>query len=86
MLNSVRFHNKLDMFVTRSRDTQVFVVKALVTVWDQFNLISAFLPFQILLPALQDQGRHSGLFAPNWTRRAWYSDILWLIADALWAL
>lgn len=41
-------NNKLDRFFTSSRDPWAFGVNALVTQWDQFTLIYAFLLLQIL--------------------------------------
>lgn len=44
-----RFNVKLNRFTSRTRYRQAFAVGALVTLWDQFSLIYAFHPLQLLL-------------------------------------
>lgn len=69
--------------------TEAFIVGALMTLWDQFNLIHIFLPLQLLphlIGRIEIEVILVILIALNWPRRTWYLDILRLRANSLYAL
>lgn len=60
------FNNKLNKFVTRSRDSRAFAVDTLVKLLDQFNLIFPFPSLQILPHLLCQSGNKVETFQGLW--------------------
>ncbi|CAJ0936185.1 unnamed protein product [Ranitomeya imitator] len=88
-LTASRVNRKVPQFVSRSRDPLAVGVDALAIPWSQFELPYLFPPLP-LLPKLLKKIRAEGvpviLIAPDWPRRAWFAELVNLLADAPWRL
>lgn len=84
-----RFNHKCPGYVSRSRDPKALAVDALITPWTGFQLLYLFPPLPLLprvLKRVKLEGVPAILVAPDWPRRAWYADLVNLLADAPWPL
>ncbi|XP_044151545.1 nuclear pore complex protein Nup155 [Bufo gargarizans] len=84
-----RLNHRLPRYVARSRDPQALAVDALVLPWSQFDLLYLFPPIPLLprvLKRLKAARVPAILVAPDWPRRAWYADLVFLLADVPWRL
>ncbi|XP_040297773.1 uncharacterized protein LOC121008982 [Bufo bufo] len=73
-----RLNNKLPVFLARARDPKAYGVDALVSLWQDFSLLYVFPPFPLLpkvLRKIEAEGIPTVLIAPEWPRRAWFSDV-----------
>ncbi|CAJ0925813.1 unnamed protein product [Ranitomeya imitator] len=88
-LTASRVNRKVPQFVSRSRDPLAVGVDALAIPWSQFELPYLF-PSLPLLPKLLKKIKAEGvpviLIAPDWPRRAWFAELVNLLADAPWRL
>ncbi|XP_073438898.1 uncharacterized protein [Dendrobates tinctorius] len=76
-------NRRVQQFVSRYRDPLTIGVDALVIPWTQFRLPYLFPPLP-LLPRLVKKIKEEGvpviLIAPYWPRRAWFAEIINLLA------
>ena len=71
--------------MTRFGDPWADAAHALVAPLVCYHLVYAFPPLQLLprlLRRLEAEGVPAILIAPDWPRRAWYADLVRLVADA----
>lgn len=84
-----RLNHKLPLYVSRARDPKALATDALVAPWKGFQLLYLFPPLPLLprvLKRVKMEGVPAILIAPDWPRRAWYADLVNLLADAPWPL
>lgn len=84
-----RFNARVGNFLSRTRDPLAYGTDALVFPWDQFSLMYAFPPLQLLprlLRRVKSEGRPVILVAPAWPRRAWFADIVRMSVGQPWSL
>lgn len=74
--------------MARARNPPILAVDALVTPWGEFaHLYLFFLPPIPRVPKqVKMEGTHAIMIAPDGPRRAWYVDLVKLLADAPWPL
>ncbi|CAJ0926024.1 unnamed protein product [Ranitomeya imitator] len=88
-LTASRINRKVPQFVSRSRDPLAVGVDALAIPWSQFELPYLFPPLPLLpklLKKIKAEGVPVILIAPDWPRRAWFAELVNLLADAPWRL
>ncbi|CAJ0961614.1 unnamed protein product [Ranitomeya imitator] len=88
-LTASRVNRKVPQFVSRSRDPLAVGVDALAIPWSQFELPYLFPPLPLLpklLKKIKAEGVPVILIAPDWPRRAWFAELVNLLADAPWRL
>ncbi|CAJ0944457.1 unnamed protein product [Ranitomeya imitator] len=88
-LTASRVNRKVPQFVSRSRDPLAVGVDALAIPWSQFELPYLFPPLPLLpklLKKIKVEGVPVILIAPDWPRRAWFAELVNLLADAPWRL
>ncbi|CAJ0950626.1 unnamed protein product [Ranitomeya imitator] len=84
-LTASRVNRKVPQFVSRSRDPLAVGVDALAIPWSQFELPYLFPPLPLLpklLKKIKAEGVPVILIAPDWPRRAWFAELVNLLADA----
>lgn len=71
----------------RARDPKALAVDAPITPWEGFTLLYLIPPFlPRVLKRIKAEGIPAILIAPDWPRRAWYADLVNLLADNSWPL
>ena len=88
-LLAARLNRKERRFVARSRDPRTNAADALVAPWGQYPLLYVFLPLKLLLKLLRRievEGIPVILVDQDWPSRAWYADLVRLVADVPWRL
>lgn len=75
------FNNKLNIFIFRFKDSFIFVVDALVTPSDQFNLICAILSLKHLIYMIKMEGIMVILITLTWIIENWHLDIRLLVGS-----
>ncbi|CAJ0944859.1 unnamed protein product [Ranitomeya imitator] len=88
-LMASRLNAKVHNFIARSRDPQAIGVDALISPWHPFQLPYVFPPLPLLPKAIRkikSEGVPVILVAPDWPRRAWYAELVRLVADVPWRL
>ncbi|CAJ0958249.1 unnamed protein product [Ranitomeya imitator] len=83
-LMASRLNAKVHNFIARSRDPQAIGVDALISPWHQFQLPYVFPPLPLLprvIRKIKTEGVPVILVAPDWPRRAWYAELVQLVAD-----
>ncbi|CAJ0923458.1 unnamed protein product [Ranitomeya imitator] len=83
-LMASRWNAKVHNFIARSRDPQAIGVDALISPWHHFQLPYVFPPLPLLpkvIRKIRTEGGPVILVAPDWPRRAWYAELVQLVAD-----
>ncbi|CAJ0931053.1 unnamed protein product [Ranitomeya imitator] len=83
-LMASRLNAKVHNLIARSRDPQAIGVDALISPWHQFQLPYVFPPLPLLpkvIRKIKTEGVPVILVAPDWPRRAWYAELVQLVAD-----
>ncbi|CAJ0964903.1 unnamed protein product [Ranitomeya imitator] len=88
-LMASRLNSKVPDFIARSHGPAAIGADALLLPWHHFLLPYIFPPLP-LLPRVIRKIRAEGvpviLIAPDWPRRAWYAELVQLVADVHWRL
>ncbi|XP_040269756.1 RNA helicase Mov10l1 [Bufo bufo] len=80
-----RLNNMVPTFLARALDPEAYGVDALVSPWQGFPRLYVFPPLPLLPKVLRKimlEGIPTILIAPDWPRRAWFSDVTRMLADS----
>ncbi|CAJ0941860.1 unnamed protein product [Ranitomeya imitator] len=87
-LMASQLNSKVPYFIAQSHDPAAIGADALVHSWHQFRLPYIFPPLPLLprVIKIRAEGIPVILIAPDWPHRAWYAELVQLVADVPWRL